>query len=340
MAVYGFTVLLVEMGPLKCVLAVVWINDRRMVLGCIDGTIYDARLASRLTRADDKIRISLLYHPSPLAIYALAYDVDRNLLAVGYSKSVVVWEKGIGKRGQEEWETIHSLDLSAALPTGARTHTLRFMGSEPGRLIVGTEAGAWNWIFEHREQLISLSDLTKVYDIGAIAFALDDSLMAVSTLEHTVLIWPITPTFEVLSILSRQYTPESGQEWRLWQPHVPIAITDERRVVVGTLDGTIAVLTCNGFRLQSLKRAAHCTRAIVTDRDMLYVAYTVPVGVVIIVGYTNDRATNLKEYNPSHPAASRQTIAYDLCEVLDEPAPKMRPSIYLVSSSLTFAWFH
>ncbi|KAG8794486.1 hypothetical protein FRC12_024092 [Ceratobasidium sp. 428] len=187
--------LLVEMGPLKCVMAVVWIHDRRMILGCIDGTIYDAKLASKLTRA-----------------------------------SIVVWEKGVGKRGKKVWETVQSLDLSATLPASARTHTLRFMGSDPGRLIVGTEAGVWIWIFQHREQLILLSDLTKVYDIGAIAFALDDSLIAVSSLEHTVLIWPITPTFEVLSILSRHYTPESGQEWQLWEPHVPITITDQHRI--------------------------------------------------------------------------------------------------------------
>ncbi|KAG8723172.1 hypothetical protein FRC09_004418 [Ceratobasidium sp. 395] len=123
--------------------------------------------------------------------------------------------------------------------------------------------------------------------ISATALSPDNSLMAVSTLNQSILIWPMLPQGPVPG-LGNEYELESGQEYLRFESYTPVALTHDHKVICGTLDGTIVILAHTGLCLQKLSHEGRCTRRIVAREHMIYVSFTTAIDAVTIVAYCNN----------------------------------------------------
>ncbi|KAG8770112.1 hypothetical protein FRC12_004511, partial [Ceratobasidium sp. 428] len=218
----------VRMDRSNHVTAVVWATDLQIILGCFNGVVYVATLITNPAPDEDRIKIRGLISDIVSPVRALAYDGDRKMIALGYRGLVSIW------RWATVWEMV---DIFATKIGGilAGVNSLHFFGADK-ILLLGLDSGVMIW--RGRGELGPVNLGLRVCRIGAAAVSSDSSFMAISTLDRSIFIWPLSPQGPTAS-LTRQYSLESGHEWHKFEPYTPVAVTSDLCVVCGTLDGTI-----------------------------------------------------------------------------------------------------
>ncbi|KAG8791220.1 hypothetical protein FRC12_009842 [Ceratobasidium sp. 428] len=248
---YGRIYFHVGMGRQNHVTRITWATDVQIILGCITGAVYTATLAVDPSPEENRVTITKLLHDEDSPIRALAWDSSHKILAIGYSEHVSIWRRILDERPRV-WETIDEFGASSADLTLGQIHSLWF--SDSGKsLIVGLETGTIVWF--SKGNMVATDTSPGERRIGAASLSLDNSIMAVSTRDQSILIWPFMPDGPITS-LAYTYRLESGRELCKFESRTPVAVTQDRNIVCGTLDGTIAVLTYSGFCLQRLKNGA------------------------------------------------------------------------------------
>ncbi|KAG8781307.1 hypothetical protein FRC12_022011 [Ceratobasidium sp. 428] len=274
----------IDMGPVNWVSAAIWTTNQEVVLGSVLGAIYALTVRAGTSFEQHEVRIIKLIHEMNSTVLALAYDTRRNRLAVGYTNALVIWERIDSKT----WRRLDTLRIGSGRAT-IRITTLNFFGSY-GELFVGSCSGPMVW--RHEGQLVPLATEPETPQILATAFSHDQSVMAVSTLDDSVIVWPVADRpLTILTQSSHTHHLESGHESRLYDPCTPIAITRKGYIVYGTSDGVVGVISHQGERYQTLTREAHSVRIITSSSNMLYVSFKDIVGAVTVVGYTDDDST-------------------------------------------------
>ncbi|KAG8773333.1 hypothetical protein FRC12_002577 [Ceratobasidium sp. 428] len=307
------------MGRTNYVTAAVWATDLQVIVGCVSGAVYVATLTVDPSSEKDKIRFTDILCERSLPIRALAYDSDTKTLALGYADDVSVRRRVFGGRGAPLWETIDVFQVSSN-NSPARVRSLYFM-EKTQSLLVGLDTRT---AVRHSTGDVSMEGTgSRDCRIGATALSPDNSLMAVSTLEQAILIWPMLPQGPIPG-LDNEYQLESGQEWHRFESYTPVALTHDHKVVCGTLDGTVVILAHTGSCLQKLNHTGHCTRRIATREHMIYVSFTTAIDAITIVAYCNDNmeCQRLKEKSQLLRPAEHNAEFYHFENVY---APKLKP---------------
>ncbi|KAG8719471.1 hypothetical protein FRC12_014182 [Ceratobasidium sp. 428] len=268
---YGRIYFHVGMGRQNHVTKITWATDVQIILGCVTGAVYTATLAADPSSEENRVKITKLLHDEDLPICALAWNSSHKILAVGYSTHVSIWRRILDERPRV-WETVDEFDASSADLALGQVHSLWFSNSRKS-LIVGLETGTIVWF--SKGNMISTDTSPKECRIGAASLSFDNSIMAVSTRDQSILIWPFLPDGPITS-LAYTYRLESGREWHKFESRTPVTVTQDRKVVCGTLDGTISVLTFSGFCLQRIKNGASSCISLesnLSQRVALHIAY-------------------------------------------------------------------
>ncbi|QRV83661.1 transmembrane protein [Ceratobasidium sp. AG-Ba] len=271
----------VGMGRFDYATSICWVTDLQLLIGSSQGNIYVATLnIDKCNEEKQRIEITRLLHDVNSPIRALAYDSNRKLLALGYKGHVSIWRYQLQPgRG---WGM---LDIFRTNINGvsAKVNSLDFFGS-CSNLLLGLESGLVVWYAKGELHVVDTG--LKVCHVGSTAISTDHSTLAVSTLDQSILVWPLS-TEGPIGPLVQEYPLESGREWHIFESRTPVAFTSETKIVCGTLDGTVDLITHNGLRIQRLTNANYCTRALATYGSIVYASFTSPVGYVVIVAYSN-----------------------------------------------------
>ncbi|KAG9098834.1 hypothetical protein FS749_002817 [Ceratobasidium sp. UAMH 11750] len=313
---YGRILFHVEMGRQNHVTALTWATDLQIILGCASGAVYTATLRINPPLGENRVQLTNLLHDEDSAICAVAWDSEQKLLAIGYADHVSVQRRIIDRRPRV-WETVDTFDTSCGnLETCGQVHSLWFFGAKKS-LVVGLDIGTMVWFSQGN---ITAEAGTEGCRIGAASLSSDNSLMAVSTRDQSVIIWPVLPEGPITR-MANTYLLESGREWGRFESRVPVALTPDHKVVCGTLDGTIAVLAHTGLCLQKLKNEGLCTRMIVADENMIYATFTSAVDATTIIVYCNDgaRRSLLQDKFSSPEVAERDSHLYLFQKVYSPP---------------------
>ncbi|KAG8786176.1 hypothetical protein FRC12_016841 [Ceratobasidium sp. 428] len=240
-ATQGYIYCHVGMDRSNHVVAIVWATDLQLILGCFNGTVYVATLMVQSNQK--KIKITHLLSDIISPIRALAYDPERKILALGYRGHVSIWQ-----HRAPLWEMIDIFRTTINLAV-AKVNSLHFFGPRKS-LFIGLDSGAMIWFARGERTVVDMGD--RLCRIGATALSPDELIMAASTLDQHILIWLLTAEGPITD-LSHEYSLESGREWHMFEPRTPVVITNDSKVVCGTLDGTVTVLSHRGLCLQKLK---------------------------------------------------------------------------------------
>ncbi|KAG9091584.1 hypothetical protein FS749_016430 [Ceratobasidium sp. UAMH 11750] len=298
----------VGMGRQNYATAVTWATDWQIIVGCANGALYIATLTTNPSPEEKVVKFTNLLHEEDSSIRALAYDFDSKLLALGYSYQISIWRRVVDEYPQV-WETVDVFPIDNS-PGSGRVLSLCFFGVRK-KLLVGLEAGTIVWSPDGKTRTNTSID---THRIGAATLSSDNSTMAISTRGQSVLICPFLPEGPMLS-LAHTYLLESGREWSRFESRTPVALTPDCRVVCGTLDGTVAILSHNGSCLQKLENGGLCARQITTHKHMIYVAFTAAIDAITIIGYSNGKGQKPLPHDEEVPPQERDIHFYRFHQV-------------------------
>ncbi|KAG9097860.1 hypothetical protein FS749_005253 [Ceratobasidium sp. UAMH 11750] len=323
----------IDMGRLHYVTAITWVKDlQQIILGCADASVY---MATFDIMSEHKIRFNKLF-PAKSLIVALAYNRDRGRLAVGYSHDVFIWRCVDDPARWEQVNTLH-VNLDGSLPSIKFLHSLdRIAPSLLEQRLAQLPFRIWSG----GESLVLRETRPQVCRIGAAAFAPDNPIMAITTLDESVIIWPVAMQ-SIITTWPHVHALKSTAELGVSDPQHPIEVTHDRRVVCGTLDGSVIILSHNAQRLQTLtRRTLLFLSAIIkihlsisnyrgslssiefTAPAIIVVSFTDAIGVVTHVGYTNDKEAydyhDKKRVNPEGKDSDARF--YKFAELLKQSA--------------------
>ncbi|KAG8721936.1 hypothetical protein FRC09_007111 [Ceratobasidium sp. 395] len=246
---YGRIYFHVDMGRQDYVTAITWATDYQIILGCANGAVYTATLATDPAPGENRVSITRLMHEEDSPIRALAWDSDQKRLALAYAHHVSIWWRIYDKRPRV-WEEIDEFRASSTdLSVPGQIVSLWF-SSTKRNLITGLETGTIVW--SGKGNMMATDADINESRIGIASLSSDNSIMAISTRNQSIVIWPFLPEGP-LTNLANTYLLESGQEWHKFESRTPVALTLDRTIVCGTLDGTIVILAYTGSCLQKLK---------------------------------------------------------------------------------------
>ncbi|KAG8686401.1 hypothetical protein FRC08_012521 [Ceratobasidium sp. 394] len=246
-AARGYIYCHVGMDRLNHVTAITWATDLQIILGSSNGAVYVATVIVSPAPEENRIKITYLLGDIVSPIRALAYDFDRKLLALGYRGHASIWQRSVDKHTAQNWVII-DIFRTTIDRIATKVNTLHFFGPHKS-LFVGLESGAMVWFAKGRLTEVDMG--SRLCRIGATALSPDNLAMAVSTLDQSVLVCPLSSNGPIAE-LAQDYLLESGQEWHRFRSYTPIVFTSGCQIACGTLDGTIAIISHNGSCLQKL----------------------------------------------------------------------------------------
>ncbi|KAG8778038.1 hypothetical protein FRC12_025209 [Ceratobasidium sp. 428] len=250
---YGRIYFHIEMGRQNFITAIVWATDWQIILGCFNGAIYTATLTENPSPVENRVALRNLLHDEDSPVRALAWDPNRKRLAVGYAKHVSVWQRIHDKRPRV-WEVLDEF-CAPSVDFNASGQVLSLWFSRTGTLVAELETGTIVWSSNGTTTATDAS--IEERRIGAASLSSDHSILAASTRDQSVIIWPFLPNGPIVG-LANTYSLESGREWCNFESRTPVAVTRDRNIVCGTLDGTIVVVDYRGSRLQRIENGALC----------------------------------------------------------------------------------
>ncbi|KAG9087537.1 hypothetical protein FRC06_002493 [Ceratobasidium sp. 370] len=328
---HGYVAFRVGMGLFNVVTAAAWASDRQVFLGCVSGAVYLATFHVTPCPTKKMVHLVEVLHELISAVCALSYDAKTKLLAVGYHDRVAVWRQIPGKR-RSTWEIV---DFHRVRPSHIATgiNSLHFFGPDT-RLLVCSELGVTVWSQEKKLTPVDMDD--EVHRIAGSAISSNGSMLAAWTLDDTITILPLSPQGP-LTILAQKHSLVSGRGRYSVISRTLIAFTDDHNVVYGTFDGSVVVIGYDGELLQKLTYEMHCTKAIVTNRDTLYAAFTDSVGLTTLVAYSN-KDVKKRVFDVPHPEPAFYFF-YDVFEESsDVQSSIIMPLLLLLVAVFLITW--
>ncbi|KAG8709716.1 hypothetical protein FRC09_000502 [Ceratobasidium sp. 395] len=270
-----------------------WDTDGLLFAGCSDGGL----LTIQFSPAN---KTPLAIHPIPLkpfgtAITALALDPLRDMLAVGYGGKVsVISRPPSGREGL--WKLLDTIPEPAEGPHATVT-ALGFVGESLAnrRLIAGyAKAGFCTWTAPGEYHSTPYDAKGLVCSIGSAAFSSDGRFVAIATLDHSLVVYPMSQKGGPV-VHQRQFLP--NLERATHRPIIPIALAANNLVLRGSTTGKVPVVDLQSGPLAPIEHGAQeIIRCLTAYNDKVVVGLSDTTGQVSQIKCYLDRKSPLPNY--------------------------------------------
>ncbi|KAG8708236.1 hypothetical protein FRC08_000046 [Ceratobasidium sp. 394] len=273
------------------VTAILWCSDSLLYVGCSTGALFAINY-----NPTNKSPISM--HPLPLKsfnapISALALDPVRNFLAVGSGGDTSVFSRP-ASGANDAWDLLDHIPAPAEGRVGLVT-ALGFLGSSLNsrQLFIGhAKAGFCMWYAPHNYQRTPYSADGSVCTIGSAAFSADGRFIAIATLDHSIVIYPMSQHGPVV----RQRQLLQNNEQAGYRPIIPIALANNL-ILKGSTSGRVPIVDLNSGPLAPIESSPQeVIRALTTDSDKVVVGSSNAAGGASQIKCYLDRTSSLSIY--------------------------------------------
>ncbi|KAG8781305.1 hypothetical protein FRC12_022009 [Ceratobasidium sp. 428] len=236
------------------VLCAIWCSETIILTGGSNGLMYIMEFQPQ--NDSNPVSLRSILSPMPDQIKCLALDASQTYLAVAYGTQVAIYQRAAGT-GFDSWSF---LDRIAKPYDGeeALVHAILFFGHTPCSLLVGySGAGMTIWRSPQRFVYYDAGRVPNICRIGDFALSATESFIAMTTLDQSVVTYPMTYEGPSLDEINVYDYPEKSRE----SPALPVALTSSNLVLSGTAVGDVVVLYPNGalaFTLHQGMIAAFC----------------------------------------------------------------------------------
>ncbi|KAG9094514.1 Cilia- and flagella-associated protein 44 [Ceratobasidium sp. UAMH 11750] len=265
-----------------------WYSDTLLYAGCSDGGLLVVEYSPN-HKPPVKIR-PISFKPFDAPITALALDPVCNMLAVGYGGKTSIFS------GDEDvWKQLDNIPEPCEGPHGTVT-ALGFTGDSltQRQLLIGhAKAGFCVWNAPGDRHNIPYDGKGPVCSIGSIAFSADGQFIAIATLDHSLVIYPMSQKGPVIH--QRQILPNYEQATH--RPIIPIALAANNLVLKGSTTGKVPVIDLQRGPLAPIEHdPQEIIRSLVTYNDRVIVGLSDAAGQVSQIKCYLDRTSPLPNY--------------------------------------------
>ncbi|KAG9092498.1 hypothetical protein FRC06_011903 [Ceratobasidium sp. 370] len=215
----------------------VWRTDGRLYIGTSDGQAFQLNFDPTTSRPVSMSRLLQLPNNQKASIRALAFDSARQIIAMGRGAEVHIYSQSMAF-GSGEWNCIERISGPCEGNQGIVT-ALCFFGQLPTErcLFVGyAMAGFCLWKSPGNFERTPMG--RSVSSIGSATISSDEQFIAISSLEQSIVTYPLGPGGPVLQE-QREFPFRERTEY---SPIVPIALTTGNLIFKGTASGDVPVL--------------------------------------------------------------------------------------------------
>ncbi|KAG9122679.1 hypothetical protein FRC07_000822 [Ceratobasidium sp. 392] len=225
-----------------------------------------------------------ILRPFDLPIKAIALDPLRNFLAIGCGGDTYVFSRP-SYGDSEDWELIEHVSAPCEGPDGLVT-SLNFYGNsmQQCQLFIGhTRGGFCIWRGPQEYQRTPYEEKGNVCSIGDAAFSRDGRFIAIVTLEHSIVLYPMT---EAGPVLQNRHVLENSEKPG-FRPIVPIALGPDNLVMRGSASGTVPIVDLQHGDLAPIRNDPH---------EVIRVLTTCGDKVIVGLSDKNGKSSKIKCY--------------------------------------------
>ncbi|KDN37576.1 hypothetical protein RSAG8_10093, partial [Rhizoctonia solani AG-8 WAC10335] len=302
------------------VTSILWVSDSLLYIGCSTGVLFAVNYSPG---AEFPIEMRPVVTPFTSPITALALDPMRGFLGVGCAGDAFVFSR-------PKFEDINSWELVDHIPTPSNNlqglvTSLIFYTTPTGesQLFIGyAKEGFCIWRGPHNHQPTpQIYNADKgICSIGSAVLSADGRFIAVVTLDHAIVLYPLT--INGPAIYERQViqTQESGPFFI-----VPIALTANNLVLRGTASGTVPVVDLqNGPVAPIINDPTEVVRALATYADKVVVGVSAPTGMGSQIKCYRDLAVSMSTQVSRLPKEANRPVFEVAIRQLEERSGSFR----------------
>ncbi|KAG8707829.1 hypothetical protein FRC08_000265 [Ceratobasidium sp. 394] len=226
-------------------------------------------------------------------IKAMDFDPLQRRLAIALDGEIQFWNLTVTKRGQKEWMAFDALKFQH---NGHKqpVSSILFFG-ENRNLLAATSCGFVIWTGKGNSPLHYERGQYGLPSIGQCALAPDETMLATSTSDFTILIWPLSDSGLIMDQHQRIFKIPTGRD-QANTNSAPVAFLDESVVTADLLDN-IYVLSRNGEIKHSVSVGLDCfVRSIWVSEstedatlNTVNIVAKGPTGTILLIGYAEDQ---------------------------------------------------
>ncbi|KAG9124945.1 hypothetical protein FRC07_009599, partial [Ceratobasidium sp. 392] len=262
-----------------------WCTDLILYAGCSDGLLY----MIVITLEKKSIAMRPILGPFSAPVTALALDSARNLLAVGCGGDTYIFSGSTHEAAT--WRLINHISSPAAGRCGFVT-TLGFWGNafEGHWLFIGhAKAGFCIWYGPDNYRRVPYGLDGYATSISDAAISNDGTFIAIVTLDHSVIVYPLHRTGP---IIDRQQVLHN-QEQAGYRPIVPIALIADKLILQGSASGSVPIFDIRSGPLTPIHNdSTQVVRALVTFENKVIIGLSGTAGQASQISCYLDQSTS------------------------------------------------
>ncbi|KAG9083410.1 hypothetical protein FRC06_004541, partial [Ceratobasidium sp. 370] len=255
----GFILAKLGFGAVCSAQSLLWYSGSNLVLGCDNGSLYDTCFEP--TNSEYSVTMNPLLTTFNQRIRLLAFDPDRCLLAVAYGNTVALYVYKVkGSNLEQKWEALELIKGPYNNEFGL-VNALFFYptGSGSRNLLIGYAEAGWSiWSKLGSVKRFSPDLSHNVCRIGSAALSSDEKSIAISTLDHAIVVYALESDGPILASM-KEFQYEDNADIT---PIVPVAFTRDGLALGGTACGDVFVLRGTEGEMSIMRHVVGST-----DRD-------------------------------------------------------------------------
>ncbi|KAG9105176.1 hypothetical protein FRC07_009538 [Ceratobasidium sp. 392] len=246
------------------ILAAVWCSEIIVLCGGSNGFIYFMEFDPQNGLYPISLRVIL--SPMLEQVSSMKIDASRTLLAIAYGTSVAIYSRDV-EAGFDSWEYVDRVAKPSADPQYL-VHGIRWFGQAPCKLLVGYVAGGMAvWESPQRMHFFE-KDLANMCTVGAFCLSGDETFLATTTLEQTVVMFPMSHYGPVIEEAVVYKYPKAITKMLV----LPVVISASDLVLCGSAVSDVNVVHRSGVPAYVIKGGLDYIRAIASFGDLIAVA--------------------------------------------------------------------
>ncbi|KAG9091914.1 hypothetical protein FS749_016142 [Ceratobasidium sp. UAMH 11750] len=250
------------------VTAIIWVSDSLLYAGCNNGVLFAVTFHPT---NKNPIFMRAILKPFNTPVNALSLDPIRSFLAVGSLGNMFIFSRSV-YGDADSWTFVNHIPAPSEERHGLVT-ALGFYNTptrSDQQLFIGyAKEGFCVWHGPHNYLRTPYRTDDRVCGIGSAALSSDGQFIAIVTLDHSIVIYPLTP--DGPAVPDWQLLPNQEQSGP--QPIVPIALADNL-VLRGTTFGVVPIINLQSGPLPPIQDGS---RSIIRALTVCVTAFTTTV---------------------------------------------------------------
>ncbi|KAG9097330.1 hypothetical protein FS749_006572 [Ceratobasidium sp. UAMH 11750] len=277
---------ILKFGVLPLAEHMCWTSNTQFIIGTGTGEVLQASLLPAGQSDNDLVLVSTIIPPFKRSILAFCHDPIRNFIAISFFDKIQIWCLRLDSKCRHRWVLYNMIQC---LENDWYATAMTFFGENNHSLCVVTPSGFITWTYKEKSSFRCYNHEFEAVVTHCVV-SLDNLLMAGSTCDRSILIWPLQATGPVISE-QQTFDIPTGRSWVEYAESAPLAYFDAETVITADPIGNIYLLSLEGEPKHVFSVGDnYFIHSISMSDQMFSVVVMGPVCTTMLIGFTTNAA--------------------------------------------------